>query len=85
MQVTNISELRKNLKSYVSSVADNNDTLVVHGNGKTVVMVSLDAYNKLDETSYLLASKANAERLREGIRDFENGKKNFIEKELIEE
>lgn len=57
MQVTNISDLRKNLKSYVSTVADNNDTLVVHGGGKTVVMVSLDAYNKMNETTYLLSAR----------------------------
>ncbi len=67
MLVANISEVRKNLKHYVDSVADNNDTLVINGNGKTVIMISLDDYNRWDETQYLLSSPANAKELRESI------------------
>jgi antitoxin YefM len=67
MKVANVSELRKNLKSYIDYIADTSDTLIVNGNGKTVVMISLEDYNSLDETAYLLSNKANAKRLKESM------------------
>lgn len=73
MLVTNVSELRKNLKSYIDSVSDKNETLVVHSNGKTVVMISLKDYNEsYDETAYLMSSEANKARLDSAIESFNN-------------
>jgi antitoxin YefM len=74
MLVANVSDVRKNLKRYIDSVADNNDTLVINGNGKTVVMVSLEDYNSWDETQYLLSSPANAKELRDSIAQLTSGK-----------
>jgi antitoxin YefM len=74
MLVANVSELRKNLKHYIDSVADNNDTLVINGSGKTVIMISLEDYNRWDETQYLLSSPANAKELRESIAGLNAGK-----------
>ncbi len=74
MRVANVSDLRKNLKSYIDHIADTSDTLIVNGNGKTVVMISLEDYNSLDETAYLLSNKSNAKRLKESISSLE-GKK----------
>jgi antitoxin YefM len=42
MLIANISQFRKDLKFYIDSVTDNHDTLIVNGNGKTVVVMSLD-------------------------------------------
>lgn len=67
MKVANVSDLRKNLKTYIDYVADTSDTLIVNGNGKSVVMISLEDYNSLDETAYLLSNKPNAKRLKESI------------------
>jgi antitoxin YefM len=75
MLVANVSEVRKKLKYYIDSVSDNNDTLVINGNGKTVVMISLEDYNRFDETQYLLSSPANAKNLRESIAELNSGKK----------
>jgi antitoxin YefM len=67
MKVANVSDLRKNLKFYIDHVADNHDPLIVNGNGKTVVVISLEEYNSLDETAYLLSSPANAKALKNSI------------------
>lgn len=75
MLVANVSEVRKNLKHYIDSVADNNDTLIINGNGKTVVMISLEDYNRWDETQYLMSSPANAQALRDSIAQLNAGKK----------
>lgn len=72
MLVANISEFRKNLKSYIDNVYDNNDTLIVTGSGKTVVMISLDDFNSYDETEYLTSTKANKDRLDSAIKSFKN-------------
>ena len=83
MLVTNVSELRKNLKSYIDTVSDNNDTLIVHSNGKTVVMISLKDYNEsYDETAYLTSTAANKERLDSAIKSFNNNKGK--ERKLVE-
>jgi antitoxin YefM len=74
MKVANASDLRKNLKSFIDYVADNNDPLIVNGNGKTVVMISLDDYNSWDETAYLLSSPANVKALQKSIAELKSGK-----------
>lgn len=48
MRTTNYTDLKANLKSYIDAVIDDYDTVVVnHGNGKGVVIISLDEYNSL--------------------------------------
>jgi len=82
MQVANISQFRKNIKSYIENVADNHDPLIINGNGKTVVVISLEDYNSLDETAYLTSTDANKSRLDSAIESFKNN--NGIERQLIE-
>ncbi|MFT7722959.1 MAG: type II toxin-antitoxin system prevent-host-death family antitoxin [Roseateles sp.] len=41
--------------------------------GKPVVMLSLDEFNALQETSYLMRSPANAARLAESVRQLRSG------------
>lgn len=83
MQVANYSEFRKNLKTHLDAVTNNHDLLVVHRQGgKSVVVMSIDDYNSMDETDYLLSTKANEKRLTEALK---NAKKdNVAAKELIE-
>ena len=58
MRTANYTDLRANLKSYIDAVIDDYDTVVVNrGNGKGVVMISLDEYNSLKETEYIKAKK----------------------------
>ena len=48
MLVANVSALRKNLKKYIDSVSDNNEIVVVTSAGKSVVIISLDKYNEIN-------------------------------------
>jgi antitoxin YefM len=83
LQVTNVSDFRKNLKKYIDGVAGTNNTLIVNSNGKTVVVMALEAYNKMDETNYLLSSEANRTELEKSIQDVKEGKVvNFTMEEL---
>ena len=77
MRTANYTDLRANLKSYIDAVIDDYDTVVVNrGNGKGVVMISLDEYNSLKETEYIMSSPDTMEAIHKGEEDIKNG--NFV-------
>lgn len=74
MKHTSSTELRANLSRLMDQVNDDHEPLIVtRAGGKPVVMISLEDYDALDETSYLLASPENARQLRESIAQLERG------------
>jgi antitoxin YefM len=48
--------------------------IITRKNGENVVMISLDEFNALQETNYLLASSANAKHLSKSIAQHKAGK-----------
>jgi len=68
MIAANFSEFRSELKRFLDSVEDDNETLIIkRKTGKGTVMISLDEYNSIMETLHLLSSKKNSDRLYESI------------------
>lgn len=85
MKAVNYSELRENLKANLDSVTDNAELLVVHRTkGKSIVMMSLNEYNALEETLHLLQSKENRQRLEKAIENINAGR-NLVEHALVED
>ena len=83
MKTVNYSELRQNLKSNLDLVCEDQDILIVHRpKGKSVVLMSLDDYNSIQETNYLLSTQNNRERLLNALKNIEQGK--MKEGDLIE-
>ena len=75
MIAANFSEFRTELKKFLDSVEDDNETLIIkRKSGKGTVMISLDEYNSIMETMHLLSSKKNADRLYESIEQMKTGK-----------
>jgi len=75
MEVTTYSSFRASLKKKLDKITNDHDILIVNRKGnKDVVVMSLKDYNSLEETLYLLSSKANAEKLRLGIKQLKEGK-----------
>ena len=75
MQVVNFTEARNNLKSLFDDVYRNyEDVIVNRKNGENVVIISLDKYNSLNETEYLMRSPANRKHLMESMKQLEEGK-----------
>jgi antitoxin YefM len=62
-------------------VNDVSDIIIKRKNGKDLVLISLDEYNSLKETSYLLSGK-NRDVLLDSIKELEAGK--GVQKEIIE-
>ena len=75
MIAANYSEFRTGLKSYLDSLEDDNETLIIkRKSGKGTVLISLDEYNSIMETLHILSSKKNADRLYESIQQVKSGK-----------
>jgi len=75
MIAANFSEFRAELKKYLDSVEEDNETLIIkRKSGKGTVVISLDEYNSMMETLHLLSSKKNANRLYESIQQMKSGK-----------
>ncbi|HFQ82023.1 MAG TPA: type II toxin-antitoxin system prevent-host-death family antitoxin [Desulfobacterales bacterium] len=84
MEAMAYSNLRKNLAKSMEQVCDEHEPLIItRKNSSSVVMVSLEDYNAMAETMYLLQNPANAERLMASIREFEQGK--FQQQELVDD
>jgi len=75
MNVTTISQFRKNSKKYFDQVINDQDILIIaRSNGQSIVAMPLEQYNSMTETEYLLSNPVNAARLREGIAEAKAGK-----------
>ena len=61
---------------------DHAPMIVTRKSSESVVIMSLEDYQALEETAYLLRSPKNARRLIESIAQLDNGNGN--EKELVE-
>ena len=55
--------------------------IIKRSQNKDVVVISLDDYNSMSETVYLLSTKANTKELIQVIKDVEEGK-NLLKKKI---
>jgi antitoxin YefM len=53
---------------------DNDSLIITRKNNENVVLLSVEEYNSLQETNYLLSNEANAEHLKKSIAQHKNGK-----------
>jgi antitoxin YefM len=84
MDIISYTAARNHFKDTMMSVCDNHEPIVItRQNEEPVVMMSLEDYNALQETLYLMSSPKNAERLLQGVDDVRSG--NYQERDLIEE
>jgi len=79
MKVVNYTELRLNLKHLLNSVVDDVQELIIkRKDQKDLVLISLEEYNSLVETNYLLSGK-NRDVLLESIAEVKKGNKEYQE------
>ncbi len=75
MHVLSYTHVRQNLKRVMDEVCDKKTPIIVkRQNASSVVVMSLDEYNAMEETLHLLRSSRNARRLLRAIADAESGK-----------
>ena len=82
MDAVSYSDLRQNLKTYMDKVFSDHEPLIItRKNNENIVLVSIDEYNSLTETNYLLSNEANAEHIRRSIEQYTKGQ--ITKKELL--
>lgn len=75
MKAITYTAARENLASTMDQVcADHSPIIITRNRDQSVVMLSLEEYESLEETAYLMRSPANAKRLLEAIHSLETGK-----------
>lgn len=68
MDAISYSQAPAKLATVMDKVCEDHEPMLITRQGRpTVVMISLDDYENLDETAYLLRSPENARRLTEAI------------------
>ena len=75
MRTANYTELRNNMKHYLDEVVNDCEPLLVHRTGnESVVIISLDEYNAMKETEYIMRSPEMMEAIRKGEEEIAQGK-----------
>lgn len=75
MRTVTFTDARNGLKSVLDGVADDADiAIITRRDAEDAVVMSLDYYNSLMETVYLLKSPANAAHLAESVAQYRAGK-----------
>ena len=83
MKTISYTAARANLASTMEDVCnDHAPVIITRKSEDPVVMMSLEDYNAMKETTYLLRSPANARKLLESIAELEDGE--GTERELLE-
>ncbi|MCV2370162.1 type II toxin-antitoxin system Phd/YefM family antitoxin [Roseateles oligotrophus] len=81
MDAITYSTARANLASTMDRVCNDHEALIITRNGdQSVVMLSLEDYQAMEETAYLLRNPANAKRLMSAVAQLGAGK--GVEREL---
>ena len=75
MDAISYTAARANLAKTMEKVCDDHAPVIITRKSESpVVMISLEDYQAMEETAYLLRSPANARRLLESIAELESGK-----------
>jgi antitoxin YefM len=75
MNAISYTAARENLASTMDRVCtDHTPVIITRNRDQSVVMLSLEDFESLEETAYLMRSPANAKRLLEAIHALETGK-----------
>lgn len=84
MKTTSTTDFRKNLAKIMDQVNEDHEPIIVtRSNGKPAVLISLEDYSAMDETTYLLSSPANRKALLDSIAQIDKG--DTIDAELLDE
>lgn len=83
MNSISYTSARSNLAKTMEQVCNDHAPIAITRKGEgAVVMMSMEDYQALEETAYLLRSPKNARRLMESIHQLEQG--SGLERELVE-
>jgi antitoxin YefM len=75
MKMASFTDLRNNLKSYLDGVINDCEPLIVNrSKSNRVVIISLEEYNAITETEYILSSPETVKQIKEADMEIKEGK-----------
>ena len=84
MKAISYTAARENLAATINEVCeDRSPVIITRKRDQAVVIMSLEDYESLEETSYLLRVPANAQRLQASIQPLEAGE--GVERKIVKE
>lgn len=85
METISYTETRRNFRHTMEMVCNNHAPVIItRQNERSVVMISLEDYNAIEETMYLLHNPNNASRLMKSVENIRNNT-NLQERTLVDE
>jgi antitoxin YefM len=85
MSTISYTDAREKLARTMDQVCDDHEPVVItRQKQRSVVMLSLEDYESLTETAYLLKSRANARRLLSATQQLEAGKGKIRKVNIVE-
>lgn len=86
MNAVTYSDARANLAKTIDSVCEDHDPVIItKKKNRSVVMISLEDYEAMQETAYLLRSPKNAEKLLKSINEMQNDKAINVDLKALED
>ena len=82
MDAFTYSYARQNMAKVMQQVCDDREPVIITAPKRKVVMMSLDDYNAMATTDYLLSNPANAAHIKESLQQAVEGK--FVEIEITD-
>jgi antitoxin YefM len=82
MHVVSFSELRKDMKHIMDITQERHELTIITRKQGNMVMMSLEDYNALAETAYILSNPNNARHVLSSLAELREGKGQ--ERELVE-
>lgn len=80
MQAITYSEARHDLKNVMDEACNNHEpVLITRRKGESVVLLSLEDYESIMESEFLLSSPANAKRLIQSLEESRSGKRTALD------
>ncbi len=74
------TDLRSNLKGYLDRVVNDSDNVIVNrGNGSAVVIMSMEEYESMVETAYIMSQPELVDAIRKGDEDVLNGNYEIVD------
>lgn len=75
MRVVTYNDAKKNLRALIQNVCkDSEPTIIVGGSSEDqAVLVSLEDFQAMEETAYLLSTPANRAHLEKSLKEAKNG------------
>lgn len=74
MQAVSFSDLRKDMKHIMDQVRERHEPTIITRKQGNMVLLSLEDYNALEETAYILSNPTNAQRILTSLAELRAGK-----------